>query len=272
MYPRNATSPQRIAIGPVISTSDGSVQTSGVTVRVLPQGGTESDGLGTVGYSSDGVVLYTPTQAETNYPSFILIATKTGCFPASITIVTYADSMIASAVWSASRSGYNASGSFGAVLEWSNPYSITAQEVRNALLLSPSGQSQNNSIDFYLSNILLDTSSDLPSLISGRSLLSHEYATANQVSSMYCGVSAVVQSVVDSGDFTLSGDSLSEADEAYRNMWLLFLSGDNRGVSRVIGSYDGTAKRIRFTGKGVRGPFPSTVRIEDSCVVVGGVV
>jgi hypothetical protein len=88
MYPRNAASPQRIAIGVVVQISDGAVQTSGVTVRVLPFGGSESDGGGTTAYSTDGVVVYTPTQAETNYTSFVLIAKKTGCIPASVTVVT----------------------------------------------------------------------------------------------------------------------------------------------------------------------------------------
>ena len=88
MYPRNAASPQRIAIGAVVQISDGAVQTSGVTVRVLPFGGSESDGGGTTAYSTDGVVVYTPTQAETNYTSFVLIAKKASCIPASVTVVT----------------------------------------------------------------------------------------------------------------------------------------------------------------------------------------
>jgi tryptophan synthase beta subunit len=93
MYPRNAASPERISIGPVIQISDGAVQTSGVTVRVLPFGGSEADGVGTPAYSTDGVVVYTPTQAETNYTSFVLIAKKTGCIPASVTVVTSASAV-----------------------------------------------------------------------------------------------------------------------------------------------------------------------------------
>jgi hypothetical protein len=93
MYPRNAASPERISIGPVVQISDGAVQTSGVTVRVLPFGGSEADGGGTTAYSTDGVVVYTPTQAETNYTSFILIAKKTGCFPADKTVVTSASNV-----------------------------------------------------------------------------------------------------------------------------------------------------------------------------------
>jgi len=91
MYPRNAASPERIDIGAVVQISDGAVQTSGCTVRIIPAGGAEGDGAGTTAYSTDGVVLYTPTQAETNYTSFILIAKKAGCIPASKTVVTSAN-------------------------------------------------------------------------------------------------------------------------------------------------------------------------------------
>jgi hypothetical protein len=93
MYPKNAASPERIAIGPVVLIADGTVQTSGVTVRIIPFGGSEADGAGTTAYSTDGVVLYTPTQAETNYTSFVLIAKKSACIPASVTVVTSASSV-----------------------------------------------------------------------------------------------------------------------------------------------------------------------------------
>ena len=90
MYARNHATPETIAIGPVVQISDGAVQTTGCTVRIIPDGVAEGDGGGTTAYSTDGVVLYTPTQAETNYTSFLLIAKKTGCIPTSITVVTTA--------------------------------------------------------------------------------------------------------------------------------------------------------------------------------------
>ncbi len=110
MYPRNAASPERVSIGPVVQISDGAVQTAGVTVRVLPFGGSEANGAGTVAYSTDGVVLYTPTQAETNYTSFVLIAKKTGCIPASVTVVT-SESTVSGRVYVATngdKTGYTA--------------------------------------------------------------------------------------------------------------------------------------------------------------------
>ena len=89
-YPRNAASPERVSIGAVVQISDGAVQSSGVAVKVIPFGGSEASGTGTVAYSADGVVLYTPVQAETNYTSFVLVASKAGCIPASTTVVTQA--------------------------------------------------------------------------------------------------------------------------------------------------------------------------------------
>jgi len=109
MYPRNSASPEPVAIGPVIAIADGAVQTSGCIVRVFPKGGAEGDGVGTTAYSTDGIVLYTPTQAETNYTSFILIAKKTGCIPASTTVVTSAASTAGQVVTdSASRTASKA--------------------------------------------------------------------------------------------------------------------------------------------------------------------
>jgi len=93
MYPKNAASPEPIAIGAVVQISDGAVQTSGCTVRIKPIGVAEGDGGGTTAYSTDGIVYYTPTQAETNYTSFILIAKKTGSIPVALTVVTTASSV-----------------------------------------------------------------------------------------------------------------------------------------------------------------------------------
>ena len=59
-------------------------------MRIKPIGVAEGDGGGTTSYSTDGIVYYTPTQAETNYTSFILIAKKTGCIPVAVTVVTTA--------------------------------------------------------------------------------------------------------------------------------------------------------------------------------------
>ena len=89
MYPRNAASPERIAVGAVVLIADGTVQTSGVSITVVPQGGSTAAGGGTTSYEQ-GVVFYLPTQAETNYTSFIVTAYKASCIPVSATVVTTA--------------------------------------------------------------------------------------------------------------------------------------------------------------------------------------
>ena len=133
MYPRNSASPEPIAIGAVVQISDGAVQTAGVTVRIKPVGVAEGDGAGTTAYSTDGVVLYTPTQAETNYTSFVLIASKAGCFPASQTVITsestvsgrvYVQTLattqinaVADQVWDEAYSQHTTAGTFGKLMD-----------------------------------------------------------------------------------------------------------------------------------------------------------
>lgn len=91
MYPRNAASPERIAIGPVLLISDGTPQGAGVTVTVRGQGGAEAGSAGTIAYGATGVIVYyTPTQAETDFTSFTVIASKANCIPVCVTIVTSA--------------------------------------------------------------------------------------------------------------------------------------------------------------------------------------
>ncbi len=91
MYPRNAASPPRISIGAVVQISDGAVQTAGVSVAVRTEGGAETAGSGIVSYGTlSGIVYYTPTQAETNYTAFVLVAYKTGCIPIEKSVVTTA--------------------------------------------------------------------------------------------------------------------------------------------------------------------------------------
>jgi len=111
VYPKNAATPPRIYVGPVVQISDGAVQTSGVAVTVTPEGGSETAGGGTVAYSTKGGVWYTPTQAETNYSAFMVEASKSGCIPAGVVVVT-TDSSTAGQVnvkTNQDKTGYTAS-------------------------------------------------------------------------------------------------------------------------------------------------------------------
>ena len=94
MYPINAATPPRIALGAVVQIVDGVVQSTGVSVVVRPEGGAETAGVGTITYGgTTNIVYYAPTQAETNYTAFTVAAYKTGCVPIAQTIITSADSV-----------------------------------------------------------------------------------------------------------------------------------------------------------------------------------
>ena len=94
MYPRAATVPPRIAVGAVIDSTTGAVQTTGVLIAVRGEGQSEAAGLGTTAYGpSTGVVYYSPTTAETNYTAFVVTAYKAGCLPMSVTVVTSASTI-----------------------------------------------------------------------------------------------------------------------------------------------------------------------------------
>jgi hypothetical protein len=89
MYPRNAATPPRISVGPVVLIADGTVQTATVLVKVTPEGGSAGASGGTISFV-EGIVHYVPTQAETDFTAFTLTAHKADCIPATVTVVTTA--------------------------------------------------------------------------------------------------------------------------------------------------------------------------------------
>lgn len=93
MYPRNNASPPPIAVGSIYLIADGTIQTSGASVRVKTAGGSWGAGGGSLDYdATSGCIEYTPTQAETNGEWFMVCVYKASCTSASITVVTTAES------------------------------------------------------------------------------------------------------------------------------------------------------------------------------------
>jgi hypothetical protein len=85
-------------------------------------------------------------------------------------------------------------------------------------------------------------------------------------------VSGTVNSVTNSGQFTLTSTGLSSNDNDYNGMWLIFTSGSNKYVPRLIGTYTGSSKQVAFTGNGRQGAFPETVSASDSWLILAGAV
>lgn len=92
------------------------------------------------------------------------------------------------------------------------------------------------------------------------------------LAALYDGAVArgTVNTVTDSGDFTLTSSDLSSNDFDYDNMWLVMLDNNNRFVPRLIGIYTGGTKRVQFTGAGMAGDFPQTVAAGDAWMLISG--
>ena len=116
MYPRNAASPERIAVGAIYLIADGTIQTTGASVRVMPQGGAAAGGGGTLACdATSGIWHYIPTQAETNYASFMVLVYKASCTSASATVVTTASATPGTVkLFDGAHGGSSASFAFGA--------------------------------------------------------------------------------------------------------------------------------------------------------------
>ena len=94
MYPKNAASPEEILVGQVILIADGSVVTASASVRTKGQGGSWGAGGGTLACdSTSGAWSYIPTQAETNFTSFIVAVYKASCIGCGVTVVTTASAV-----------------------------------------------------------------------------------------------------------------------------------------------------------------------------------
>jgi len=79
-----------------------------------------------------------------------------------------------------------------------------------------------------------------------------------------------VNTVTGAGDFTLTSVDLSANNDDYNNMWLVFTTGNNKFIPRLIQDYVGATKQVLFSGTGLKGAFPQTVQAGDAFQVLAG--
>ena len=90
-YPRNGATPPIVAVGTIYLLADGTIQTTGASVRVKTGTGAWGAGAGTLACdSTSGIWTYAPTQAETDAESFIVAVYKSASTTAQVTIATSA--------------------------------------------------------------------------------------------------------------------------------------------------------------------------------------
>lgn len=81
-------------------------------------------------------------------------------------------------------------------------------------------------------------------------------------------LSGTVDTVTSNADFTVTGD-FGSVDDSYKQCYIQFTSGSNKGIGRLIGAYTGSTKRVQFNGGGIaRGAFPYTVVAGDEFILV----
>lgn len=89
MYPKNNATPPAIDLGQILLLSDGTIQTTGASVRVRIGTGAWGAGAGTLACdTTSGIWTYAPTQAETNADYFIVGVYKADCSALSKTVIT----------------------------------------------------------------------------------------------------------------------------------------------------------------------------------------
>ena len=89
MYPKNNATPPAIDLGQILLLADGTIQTTGASVRVRIGTGAWGAGAGTLACdTTSGIWTYAPTQAETNAEYFIVAAYKADCSALSKTVIT----------------------------------------------------------------------------------------------------------------------------------------------------------------------------------------
>ncbi len=90
-YPRNAATPPIVAVGAIYLLADGTIQTTGASVRVKTGTGSWGSGSGTLACdSTSGIWTYAPTQGETDAESFIVGVYKSASTSAQVTVATSA--------------------------------------------------------------------------------------------------------------------------------------------------------------------------------------
>lgn len=81
-------------------------------------------------------------------------------------------------------------------------------------------------------------------------------------------IRGTVTTVSSGSSFILDSADLSATDDVYNGLWLVFTTGACRGISRLIGDYNGTSKQVDFSGAGNAGAFPVAPSVGDAWMIL----
>lgn len=151
MYPRNAASPPEISVGSLVSTTDGSLATTGASVRVK-SGGSWAAGAGTLNCdATSGIWSYVPTQGETNASHFIVAVYRSGHVSIERTVVTTVSDVAgyAGLDWSQVRAASTTVTLSGTTIKTATDIEVDTQDIQSRLPAALSGGRIDASVGAY---------------------------------------------------------------------------------------------------------------------------
>ena len=155
MYPRNAASPPEISVGSLVSTTDGSLATTGASVRVK-SGGSWAAGAGTLNCdATSGIWSYVPTQGETNASHFIIAVYRSGHVSIERTVVTTVSDVAgyAGLDWSQVRAATTTVTLSGTTVKTATDIEVDTQDIQSRLPEALSGGRIDASVGAYQSGL-----------------------------------------------------------------------------------------------------------------------
>lgn len=151
MYPRNAASPPEISVGSLVSTTDGSLATTGASVRVK-SGGTWAAGAGQLNCdATSGIWSYVPTQGETNASHFIVAVYRSGHVSIERTVVTTVSDVAgyAGLDWSQVRAASTTVTLSGTTIKTATDIEVDTQDIQSRLPAALTGGRIDASVGAY---------------------------------------------------------------------------------------------------------------------------
>jgi hypothetical protein len=207
-YPRNAASPPIVAVGAIYLLADGTIQTTGASVRVKTGTGSWGSGSGTLACdSTSGIWTYAPTQGETDAESFIVGVYKSASTSAQVTVATSASA----------TAGYSG-------VDWSKLTAATTTVNLSGTTISTTQQvaSVSGAVGSVAQRVTANTDQWGGVTVTGMPLPTASYTTPPTVAQVVTGVYAALPA-----DHTVSG--------SYGVRFLLALN--NNRVVQVTGSH-----------------------------------
>ena len=155
MYPRNAAGPPEISVGSLVSTTDGSLATTGASVRVK-SGGTWAAGAGQLNCdTASGIWSYVPTQGETNASHFIVAVYRSGHVSIERTVVTTVSDVAgyAGLDWSQVRAASTTVTLSGTTVKTATDIEVDTQDIQSRLPAALSDGRMDASVGAYQSGL-----------------------------------------------------------------------------------------------------------------------